>query len=140
MCSPTITKTQRNQNKVINDKNIVFRFTNSINSISSVGVNSIIPLKQVISTIEKLDNNLRQNAEVCWTHCRHNIQRFLLSLGKFFCWRIAEANWKFLKSHRQVITDVPNTWFSKAEGQQNNFHAYCYIAFIVNFEWVTSTQ
>ena len=65
MCSPTITKTQRNQNKVINDKNIVFRFTNSINSISSVGVNSIIPLKQVISTIEKLDNNLRQNAEVC---------------------------------------------------------------------------
>ena len=65
MCSPTITKTQRNQNKVINDKNIVFRFTNSTNSISSVGVNSIIPLKQVISTIEKLDNNLRQNAEVC---------------------------------------------------------------------------
>ena len=65
MSSPTITKTQRNQNKVINDKNIVFRFTNSINSISSVGVNSIIPLKQVISTIEKLDNNLRQNAEVC---------------------------------------------------------------------------
>ena len=65
MCSPTITKTQRNQNKVINDKNIVFRFTNSINSISSVGVNSIIPLKQVISAIEKLDNNLRQNAEVC---------------------------------------------------------------------------
>ena len=55
---------QRNQNKVINDKTIVFRFTSS----SVLLVNNIIQVKQVISTTKKTNQSLQQNAKVCQSH------------------------------------------------------------------------
>ena len=40
---------------------------------------------------------------------------FCWVFGSFFCRRIAEANWKFLKSHGHFIADVLSTWISKAD-------------------------
>ena len=82
--------TQRNQNKVINERYI----------------------EQVVSTVTKPSHSPLQNAEVCQSHCQRNIQSFLLS--QFFCWRITEANRKILKSPLHFIAYVLSLWTSKA--------------------------
>ena len=71
-------------------------------------------VEQVVSTVKKRHHSPWRSAEVCRSHCQHNIQRFLLSLWQLFCWCIAEANWKILKSPQHFIADVVSTWISKA--------------------------
>ena len=102
--------TWRNQNKVIDERNIVFRFTRS----SMLQVNNIIQVEQVVSTVKKQNDSTWQNVKVYRSHCRRKKQRFLLSLRQFFCPRIAKANWKNLKSPRHFNADALGTWILKA--------------------------
>ena len=67
-----------------------------------------------MSTVEKTNHSPWQNAEVCQSHCRHNIQKFLLSTWQFFCWCIAEANWKIMNLPWHFITNILSTWILKA--------------------------
>ena len=83
MCSPAITKTQWNQNKVISERSNII-----VSSVSSVQVcyvkSNIILVDQVISTVKKPNHSPWQNAEAFPSRCRRNMQSFLLSLWQYF--------------------------------------------------------
>ena len=58
-----------------------------------------------------------QNAEVCRSHCRSNVQRFLLSLWQFFILTTycrGKLKNSVLISPRHFIADLLSTWILKA--------------------------
>ena len=65
---------------------------------------------------DKINHSSWQNGEVCRSHCRFNIQSFLLNLAILFYQCIAKTNWKILKSSRHIFADVLNTWILNFEG------------------------
>ena len=67
----------------------------------------------VVSTVKKSNHSSWQNAEVCQSHCWHDIQWLLLSLWQFFCRRIVKENWKILTFPQHFIANVLSIWILK---------------------------
>ena len=101
--------TQRNQNTVIHGTNIFFCLFRS----SVLQANYMILVDKVVSTVTKPNHSPWQNTKACRSHCRRDIQRFLLSLRRLFFCRL--TFWKILNLPWYFIANVLSTWISKAD-------------------------
>ena len=89
-------------------------------------------------SVKKPNHSSWQNAEVCRSHCRHDIKLLLLSLWQLFCRRI--ANWKILNLRQHFIANVLSTWSLKTVAVPKQGELLYYRLQITYSNWVFSAK